>query len=141
MKLSELMEQTLSSLHSTRKLSELSFVSKVLNKNFTANWILESTIVVPNFPIYFSSSLFSSANGALESLCSFHLQKKMLNGAIHFDTAHEAQTAHFKTSGTLATLVHLLDLQIFLGFKQEKHILPYSIFSHRSRGLRAKKKY
>ena len=138
MEFSELLEQTFSSWHNTcrpvsesivgtggkifvplfgsRKLSELSSVSKVWNIKFTANWILESTIVVPSFPIYFSSSLFSSANGALESPCSFCLQKKMLNRANPFDTAHEAQTAHFKTSGTLATLVHLylLDLQIYL---------------------------
>ena len=121
-----------------QRLSELSFVSKVWNIKCTENWILESTIVVPNFPIYFSSFLFSSANGALESQCYFRLHKKMLKGANPFDTAHEVQTAHFKTSGTLAILVHLLDLQIFLGFKQEKPILHFSIFSHQSRGLRAK---
>ena len=82
---------------STRKLSELSFVSVVWNIKFTAAWIFESTIVVPSFPIYFSSSFFSSANGDLESPCSFCLQKKLANGANPFDTAHEAQTAHFKT--------------------------------------------
>ena len=62
----------------------------------------------------------------------------MLNRANPFDTAHDAQTKHFKTSGTLATFVHILDLQIFLGLKNEKHILSFSIFSHQSRGLRAK---
>ena len=44
----------------------------------------------------------------------------MLNGDNPFDTAHEAQTAHFKISGTLATLLHFLTLQTLLGFKQEK---------------------
>ena len=92
--------------------------------------MLESTIAVPSFPIYFSNSLFRSANGALESPCSFHLQKKMLNCANPFDATYEAQTAHFKISGTLVTLVHLLDLQTFFGFKHEKHILPLSIFTH-----------
>ena len=115
MELSEISEKMFSSWHSTcspvlesnvgaggkmfapwldsRKLSELSFVSEVWNIKFTATWILESTIVVPSFLIYFSSSLFSSANGALESLCSCRLQKK-------FDTTHEAQTVEKFSTGT-----------------------------------------
>ena len=48
----------------------------------------------------------------------------MLNGAKPFDPVHEAQTAHFKISETLATLLHLLDLQILLGFKQFFPINP-----------------
>ena len=34
--------------------------------------------------------------------------------------------------------MHLLDLQTVLDFKNEKHILPFSICSHLSTGLRAK---
>ena len=34
--------------------------------------------------------------------------------------------------------MNFLDLQIVLGFRQEKHILPLSICSHLSEGLRAK---
>ena len=60
-----------------------------------------------------------SSNGALESPCCFCLQKKMLNGANPFDSAHEAQMAHFKTSGIPGTLLHFLVLKTLLGFKQE----------------------
>ena len=100
----------------SRKISEPSFVFVVWNIKFTAILIFKSTVVVQSFPIYFSSSFFSSANVALESPCSFRLQKKMLNEAKPFYTAHEAQTAHLKISGTLTTLFHLLDLQLLLGF-------------------------
>ena len=119
-------------------LNLLLYLHIVWNIKFTAIWIFESTIVVSSFLIYFSSSFFSSASRALESPCCFCLKKNMLDGANPFDTIHEVQTAYFKTLGTPATLLHLHDLQMLFGFKQEKHILPFSIFSQQSRGLRLK---
>ena len=62
----------------------------------------------------------------------------MLNDTNPFDSAHEAQMAHFKISGTIDSFAHILDLQIFFGFKHEKHTLPLFNFTQRSKGLSAK---
>ena len=86
--------------------------------------------------MYFSNSLFRSGKGALESPCSFCLQKKMLNCAKPFDVTHKAQMAHFNTLGTIVLFEHLLDLQTDLDVKQELHILPLSILTQWSAGLR-----
>ena len=53
----------------------------------------------------------------------------MLNGAKPFVVAHDAQSEHFSTSGTVATFTQFFGWHELFGFRQQKHILDLSILS------------
>ena len=59
----------------------------------------------------------------------------LMDRARFFGSAHKAYCDHFKALGTLEWLGQTRSLQVPLGYKQEKHILPFSNFSHLSFGL------
>ena len=90
-----------------------------LTTTFTENFIFESRIVGSSLPIYFSSSFLMSDGGSLESAWIFCLQKKILNAAKPFDSAQDAQIAHFRSSGTPLTLKHFFPFHTVFGFKHE----------------------
>ena len=93
----------------------------------TLSWF---SFVLFVFFFFFFNCFFKSLTLALESPCCFYLQKNTLNGDNPFDSAQDARTAHFRTSGTLPVFKHFLPLHTVIDLRQVLHILFFSIFSH-----------